>query len=338
LWVLDLGLGGAEVLQVAAGATATATLGAAWIATPESFNDGIANLFSPGVRVDLSEVGGTGARSVSNARGDRGGTFIGSRNNDVLTGGSADDILTGGLGDDVMAGGLSGDRFVVDAGTDRITDLGLGGVDQLAVAAGATANASLAASWVASRASSNDGVANLRALGFDVDLSQGLGSTGWNLSNSGNTTWVTLVGSGRADVLTGGTGDDVLRGGAGDDRLLGGVGDDTLAGGLGADRQTGGAGADVFVSDSVVEAQGDMITDFSAAQGDMIDLRGIDTSPAAGDQGFTYLGGAAFAVGVTGQLRFAGGVLEGDVNGDGVADFQVQMTAGATLAASSIGL
>jgi serralysin len=41
---------------------------------------------------------------------------------------------------------------------------------------------------------------------------------------------------------------------------------------------------------------------------------------------------------VPGQLRFAAGLLQGDVNGDGVAEFQVQMTGVTSLSAASIWL
>jgi Ca2+-binding RTX toxin-like protein len=80
----------------------------------------------------------------------------------------------------------------------------------------------------------------------------------------------------------GGPGNDVLRGGSGDDRLLGGTGEDVLVGGLGQRRaDRGGADADRFVYNSVQEsplgaANRDRINDFSSAQGDRIDLSGID--------------------------------------------------------------
>ena len=49
---------------------------------------------------------------------------------------------------------------------------------------------------------------------------------------------------------------------------------------------------------------------------DVLNLAGIDAnSAAAGNQAFDYVGGAAFSG--AGDLRYAGGVLSGDVNGDG---------------------
>jgi hypothetical protein len=52
----------------------------------------------------------------------------------------------------------------------------------------------------------------------------------------------------------------------------------------------------------------------------------------------TLVGAAAFAVGTPGQLRFAGGLLEGDVDGNGVADFQIHLTCVAALSAANIWL
>ena len=64
------------------------------------------------------------------------------------------------------------------------------------------------------------------------------------------------------------------------------------------------------------------------------DLSGIDANVGtAGDQAFTWSGVTPF-YGVAGQLHFANGVVEGDVNGDRVADFAIQVT-DLTLPASS---
>jgi hypothetical protein len=56
-----------------------------------------------------------------------------------------------------------------------------------------------------------------------------------------------------------------------------------------------------------------------------IDLSAIDANTnAAGDQAFTYIAGAAFNH-TAGELRFSDHLLQGDVNGDGTADFQVRI-------------
>jgi hypothetical protein len=55
----------------------------------------------------------------------------------------------------------------------------------------------------------------------------------------------------------------------------------------------------------VVGANADRITDFSHAQGDRIDLAGIDARfTVAGDQAFSFIGTGLYT-GVAGQLRYA---------------------------------
>ena len=88
----------------------------------------------------------------------------------------------------------------------------------------------------------------------------------------------------------------------------------------------------------VVGANADVILDFSHAQGDRIDLSGIDAnSGVAGDQAFSFIGSGAFT-GVAGQLHYsvAGGVtsITGDVNGDKVSDFQINLTGAIGLVAA----
>jgi len=134
------------------------------------------------------------------------------------------------------------------------------------------------------------------------------------------------------DTLTGNAGANVLQGWGANDALIGGAGKDTL---------TGGAGADgiIFLTlgDSVVGANADVITDFSHAQGDEIDLTAIDANAgAAGNQAFSFIG-ANLYTGIAGQLRFsvAGGVttIAGDVNGDMVSDFHITLNGGIALVA-----
>jgi Ca2+-binding RTX toxin-like protein len=122
-----------------------------------------------------------------------------------------------------------------------------------------------------------------------------------------------------------------LFGGAGNDTLTGGAGNDLISGGLRGDILTGGGGNDIFRYDSVEEsnrAERDGIQDFSA--GDIIDLSRIDANTLIdGDQAFEFIGNAAFSK-TAGELRFEnisiGGpvwLVQGDVDGDGVSDFEV---------------
>jgi Ca2+-binding RTX toxin-like protein len=159
-----------------------------------------------------------------------------------------------------------------------------------------------------------------------------------DLNGTGNTLANRIDGNAGANRLAGGAANDSLYGAAGRDTLLGGTGADLLDGGLGADTLVGGDAADIFLLRSAAEADGDVIADFNAVQGDRLDLRPIDANALLpGNQAFTWIGGSDFA-GQAGALRFADETLEGDLNGDGAADFRLGLEAVASLTASSIWL
>ena len=145
------------------------------------------------------------------------------------------------------------------------------------------------------------------------------------------------------DTLSGGDGDDKLGGDVGNDVLVGGAGDDLIHGAAGRDALNGGADADVFLFRFVADsgpgaAMRDSIFGFEAGL-DQIDLRQIDAnSVATGNQAFSFIGAAAFG-NVAGQLRLIVGVnsfLLGDVNGDGVADFELALIANTTISVNDI--
>ena len=86
-----------------------------------------------------------------------------------------------------------------------------------------------------------------------------------------------LNGNAGVDTVDGGTGDDTLHGGKDGDRLIGGAGNDQLFGDLGNDFLNGNAGNDVSFGGSgadhfVLSKGDDLITDFSASEGDMIEV------------------------------------------------------------------
>ncbi len=117
-----------------------------------------------------------------------------------------------------------------------------------------------------------------------------------------------------------------LNGNAFDQTLIGNAGANILNGGAGNDKLVGGGGADTFAFTNLGGA--DRITDF--AQGsDKIDLTALDAnSSLAGNQAFTFIGDAAFSH-VAGQLRtWTSGTtsyVAGDVDGDGVSDFVINL-------------
>jgi serralysin len=136
----------------------------------------------------------------------------------------------------------------------------------------------------------------------------------------------TLAGGAGADTLRGGNDADTLNGGAGNDTLEGGNGDDRLNGGADNDTLSGGNGNDVFV----IADQGgyDIITDFR---------RGADKVDVSDLGDFSWVGSGAFTGGNDGaELRgytLSGKFyLSGDVNGDGVSDFLVQVNTTLTTA------
>ncbi|MEI7796958.1 MAG: hypothetical protein WCI06_10035, partial [Methylococcaceae bacterium] len=130
----------------------------------------------------------------------------------------------------------------------------------------------------------------------------------------------------------------LLRGTATNDTLIGDIGNDTLIGGLGLDTLTGGLGSDTFKFNNTDESGGiktrDIITDFNHTEGDKIDLSAIDAnSNLADDQTFSFVGSANFTK-HAGELHFTKGILEGDTNGDGKADFSIQLNGVTTLVAA----
>src|SRR5690606_24405581 len=95
-----------------------------------------------------------------------------------------------------------------------------------------------------------------------------------------------MIATDGGNTLRGLAGDDVLIGGAGDDLLDGGEGDDRLEGNGGENRLFGGPGADVFV---IADGAADLLMDFSAAEGDRIDLSAYSRSNYGPEGGRTAI-------------------------------------------------
>jgi serralysin len=131
----------------------------------------------------------------------------------------------------------------------------------------------------------------------------------------------------------------MLTGSAAANRIDGGAGADRIRGGEGADRLTGGAGADRFIYASLTEAGNgtatrDLITDLGSS--DRIDLSLIDAhSSLNGNQAFVFIGARAFTA--PAQLRYASmadlGLLEGNVDSNLSADFQIAVAGAPNLTA-----
>ncbi len=121
------------------------------------------------------------------------------------------------------------------------------------------------------------------------------------------------------------------------DRLTGDGGSNRLTGGFGKDRLNGGAGPDTFAyripKESRRGKKRDVISQFDAGTTvtavDLIDLSKIDAnSKAGGDQAFKFIGSKRFSR-KAGQLRIkktsSSRIVQGDVNGDGRADLEIQV-------------
>ena len=197
------------------------------------------------------------------------------------------------------------DEVVVDAAnrTDQFVALG-GTVDRIA-------------------SFGEDGHGNLYIVGLDGEIfllePQAGAGDGADVINGG-------VGN---DRILGGVGNDILRGGDGNDTIFGGDQDDMINGGPGQDRMAGGDGADVFeffaTTGSLAGAAHDVIRDFVAGQ-DRLDLARIDASVGqAGQQAFSYIGGAVFTgEGQIRALQFGSSVLL-KVNTDGAGGSEMEL-------------
>ncbi|MGL4397925.1 MAG: hypothetical protein ACRCS9_15410, partial [Hyphomicrobium sp.] len=281
-----------------------------------------------GVAVNLATGAATGTGGVTSfltVLGSAGGdTLTGSADVNTLKGNAGNDILRGGLGADILEGGDGNDQFIFDA-TDASV-LGGNGTDTFVL------ETTTALTLVAAQ--------SIEAV---------LGSTGNDFVNAtGLTVATSLKGQNGNDTLRGGSGKDVLEGGLGADKLLAGIGNDTLRGGTGKDQSTGGLGRDIFDFDTIKDsgkttATRDIILDFKRGQDD-IDLSTIDArSGTLKNDKFVFIGNQAFH-NVKGEVHFvqinkAGTandvtMVEGDVNGDGKADFQIALKGLFTLTGS----
>lgn len=271
--------------------------------------------------VGSNDVNGTGNTLANRITGNAGANLIdggdgadilwGGAGDDSLSGGSGADGLDGGTGADLLEGGAGDDIYRVDDAGDEVVEQSGGGYDRVV----ATLD------WVLE--------AQVERLSLDgmADL-DGTGNGGSNR----------LDGNAGANRLDGLGNRDALFGLGGTDSLLGGEGADSLDGGAGADELTGGLGGDRFIFRSASEADGDVILDFSALEADRIDLRSVDANTGLdGDQAFTFIGSSVFGA-VAGQLRFFGGFLQGDVTGEGEADFQIEVAGVLALAGANIWL
>jgi Ca2+-binding RTX toxin-like protein len=231
----------------------------------------------------------------------------GGGGDDFLYGGADGDVLFGGAGDDYMEGNSGDDVYLVYESGDTVVELSGEGIDQ-----------------VYTTLSSYTLTANVEDLYFNAG--------GTAFTGTGNALDNEIYGGIGNDSLSGLDGNDELRGGTGADTLSGGNGDDLLVGGSDADINTGGADADTFqigYYESGTGAAADRITDFTTGD-DLIGLSSWDANiNVGGDQAFSFIGTSAFSS-TAGELRYyddgTDTWIQGDINGDGAADFEIVLT------------
>jgi Ca2+-binding RTX toxin-like protein len=230
-------------------------------------------------------------------------TLVGGDDGDTLIGGTGKDTLDGGKDLDTLRGETGNDVYFVDRSSDKVIELSAQGIDAVKATSSYTPPAN---------------VENLTLFG-----------TG-NTNGAGNSSNNSILGNGEKNVLSGLGGNDTLNGGAGVD---------TLRGGLGKDSLFGGTERDIFdfnsPAESKVGASHDVINDFhhgTNVTGDDIDLRDIDAKTGvAGNQAFNFIGTQAFHH-LQGELHYqdlgASCLVQGDVNGDATADFEILVKTG----------
>jgi ubiquitin len=125
-----------------------------------------------------------------------------------------------------------------------------------------------------------------------------------------------VLGTRLKDTLTGNVLANSINGEKGNDWLQGGLGIDVLFGGRGKDRYvyTGADESTAAQRDSVKVGKGDRFV-FSSFDGD---------SSTVGQQKLRFIGKQAFS-GTAGDLRATRSLLEADTNGDGIAEFAVNL-------------
>ncbi len=257
-------------------------------------------LFTTGPTVDFTARDGIGNELDNVIEGNAGvNQLAGMGGNDQLLGYAGADIIHGNDGDDLIDGGAGADIMAGDAGNDIYF------VDDVADVLVETV----------------DG-------GFDLVLSTANISLAANIEN--------LILTGTANIFAAG---NTLS-----NSIIGNDGANAITGGLGGDMLTGGGGGDLFVYRAVSESRGgtaatrDQIFDFSRAQGDRIDLRGIDAITGGTDDAFRFSTASSFS-GTAGDLiAVAQGngmqLVQGDVDGDGIADLVILVTSAQTLTAA----
>jgi Ca2+-binding RTX toxin-like protein len=282
---------------------------------------------------------------------------IGSDYADSLTGDAGNNSLVGGRGADTLSAGSGDDT--IDSGVDRQIDIVQGGkgIDTLTYA---TASKGLVVDMALGETRTRDFTISPNGIIVEAPV---------YIEDQFSSIEI-VVGSNFSDVMKGSAAADTLLGGAGNDTLLGRAGADIITGGDGADYLSGGSNLGAFGNDGArdsfmfntvteigVGAAHDQISGFEYGV-DKIDFSAIDADATlAGNQAFhisngvTVFGaqsaqfdGSAGALTVTPYATNSsddfgvGYTIQGDINGDSIADFELSVYGGRNNALGNLGL
>lgn len=231
----------------------------------------------------------------------------GGDGDDHVHGGAGNDKLWGGGGKDHFMGGTGDDKFYVDQTNEVIVENAGEGLDTVLATASYTLGNHLE----------------------NLTLQSGApkGSPHLALDGTGNELDNTILGNNANNVLSGMDGDDTLKGKKGADTFIGGMGADTMYGGP-------GSFVDVFQFNDIAESgigagNRDVVRQFKRGQ-DKIDLSGIDANDSSGtdnDFNFSKRGNekanSVWVVKQPGKVA----LVRGDVDGDKVHDFEIEVAA-----------
>ena len=229
-----------------------------------------------------------------------GGTFYDGSGNDIIHA-TKSVLIYAGAGDDLYDGGTQAQSSFLDSDTVSFNF-------QPSEASGFELNTQDMNVNLALKTAQNLGIFGSDTLISIENLVGGAGNDTFIGSSAANQ----LDGNGGNDTLRGLKGNDTLNGGAGEDLLFGGKGSDRfdLADSLGAARDivkyTSKGDAGVYSTKQFATKVWDIITNFdkgAEATADRIDLSAIDTSKAAGDQAFKFIGSAAFHANANWEVR-----------------------------------
>ena len=208
--------------------------------------------------------------------------IVGNENDNSIIGGSKNDTLDGGEGNDILTGGKGADVFYYSGGDDVINDYSIKQKDSIQLAGTSLVSGSIKGSDVVLTTdkgtltikNGKDAQININGTTqvyndpYEVIIAKSDKSTSYaadenviTIDASKKSTKINIMGNANDNLIKGTAKTDSLNGGSGNDTLIGGKGNDTL---------TGGNGFDVFFFTNGDGA--DVITDYSATEGDIIRL------------------------------------------------------------------